>query len=301
MLSPVQWVVADTDTLIDGVRRYIDRHGLPAFLEEYYNLIGTRSEAVFTEDNVALARSLGLSIESAALLRTVPKQAVHKVLYWAKVTMDRKYLARFFADRRNMPELSDFQRLFLEWHFLAPLNYSWTLVREPRQMLVGWNDFGEFYGGDDFAMHTNLMGCTGVFALVGDGSAYLSHYDDDNLNPAQIVSLMDFLRRFPGAQVYTVGVHAEKIARVLYEQRGVRNILTHVKQEYRTTSYWVRFARKDGQLHASHCVLPVTEEYIGSTHYIEYGRWFIYGQFGKTLPKPDSEFVQTEYVPFDGG
>ena len=298
--SALKWVVADSDELLEGVESYLTEHGLAAFLQEYYNIIGTRPEAVFIPENRAVARALGLAVESEALPLVVERQAVHRLLYWPKVVLDRRYLARYFAEPSHLRGLTAFQRLFLEWHFLAPVNYSWTLLREGGQVLVGWNDLGELAGRDDFAMYTNVMGCTAVFALAPDGAAHLSHYDDDNINPAQIVALMDFLRRHPGAEVSALGVNAAIFARKLAAERGVRAGRVHVKREYRTTAYWARFTRRRGTLRSAHCVMPVTEEYIRSTHYTEYGRWFIYGQFGMTFPPADESFTDTVYEPFPG-
>lgn len=293
--QPVTWVNTDADVLEAAVRAYIDQHGVRAFLDEYYNLLGTRAQADFTAENHALAGAFGLAVPAEALPLTVPREDIFGMIYWAKLTLDRKFLARLFADPAFLPDLSELQRLFLEWHFLAPRNYSWSLVKG-RRILLGWNDIAELHGPDDFAMYTNLMGCTGVFALAPDGSAHMSHYDDDNLNPAQTAALMDFLRRFPEAEVGIVGAHAEKMARHLADTRGLREILYHVKRIYWTTGYWVGFRRRQGQFQAVYCEVPLTPEYVPSTHYTEYGKWFIYGKFGETYPSPEANFRE---IPFE--
>jgi len=296
--SALTWVNTDADIIETTVRKYIDRHGLMAFMDAYYNLLGTRPEAVFTAENAELARVLGLAVNEAGLPLTVPRSEVLAQIYWPKLMLDRKFLARFFADRKILPELSELQRLFLEWHFLAPRDYAWSLFREPRQVLLGWNDVAELYGPQDFAMYTNLVGCTGVFALAEDGSTHMSHYDDDNINPAQIVALMDFRRRFPGSRIYVVGVHAEKFARTLYETRGIGDILIHVKEEYFGTGYWVGFARRNGHLHPTYCETPITKEYIPSAHNNDYGRWFVFGRFREIFPSADRDFVGTRFAAF---
>ena len=211
--------------------------------------------------------------------------------------LDRKYLARLFADAGYLPELSDLQRLFLEWHFLAPRNYAWSLVKD-RHVLLGWNDVTELSGAGDFAMYTDLVGCTGVFAMAPDGSVQMSHYDDDNLNPAQIAALMDFHRRFPESQTWIVGVHAAKLARCLYETRGLRDIAVHVKRIYRETGYWVGYRRCGGQLQASYHETPLSDEYIPSAHNGDYGKWFIYGRFSEIYPAAESEFHQTPFTSY---
>jgi len=296
-IQPVTWVNTDADVLEEATRAYIGRHGLTAFMDEYYNLLGTRPRADFTADNHALARALGLAVPAEALPLTVPREDIFGIVYWAKLVLDRKFLARLFANPAYLPELSVLQRMFLEWHFLAPRNYSWSLVKG-RNVLLGWNDVAELHGTDDFAMYTNLMGCTGLFALAPDGSVHMSHYDDDNLNPAQVAALMDFLRRYPGASIHTVGAHAEKMARHLAETRGLRNMLFHVKRIYWETGYWVGFRRREGQFQAVYCELPLTKEYVPSTHYIQYGQWFIYGRFSETYPSADADFREMPFTTY---
>ena len=77
---PVSWVTSDSDALEHEVSAYIQRHGIVAFMDEYYNLLGTRPRAEFTTDNRALARALGLSVREAALPLALQREQVEELV-----------------------------------------------------------------------------------------------------------------------------------------------------------------------------------------------------------------------------
>ncbi len=72
--SVVRLCFGEPSELAHTAKEYIGKHGIVAFMDEYYNLVGTTHEATFSADNVALARALGLQRVSGMLPVTVPKQ-----------------------------------------------------------------------------------------------------------------------------------------------------------------------------------------------------------------------------------
>lgn len=294
---PVIWTVTDTSLLEKATRQFIACHGLTAFMDEYYNLLGTRPSADLNARNHELAQALGLASPVNRLPLTLPRSNVLSLMdhtSWAKVTYDRRVLMRFFTDTKAVPVLGEAQRLFLEWHFLAPRDYSSVLTREPRRMVVGWNAVGELESDANFAMYTfGLIGCACILAEAADGAVHMSHYDTE-INPVQIVALMDFLRRHSHARVWVIGFHAQKVARHLKTQRQALPVLCHVKQDYFETNYSVRFSRCDDQISVTHCVTPLPADYIQSAHNGEYGRWFALGRFSAIYPEEDKAFVNTQ-------
>ena len=109
---------------------YIARHGLGAFMDEDYNLTGTRARAVVREQNVALAAALGLPLAGRALPVAIDRKDVWAVIEGPRRAANRAELAAFFADPRNVPSLGTAQRLYLEWHYCSPDNYQFTLEKQ---------------------------------------------------------------------------------------------------------------------------------------------------------------------------
>lgn len=292
--SPTVPIVINKDftDLERCTKDYIDRFGLTEFMDEYYNLVGTRKVADVTSKNAALARALGLGIPPEKIPLKIHRSDLQKVHPESKFLMDRHFLARFFADPAKVPELGEAQRLFLEWSFLAPRNYASVLQKPDRRVVVGWNASAELSGQQDFKMYTfGLIGCTGIFALAPDGSAHLSHYDEV-VNGSQFCMLNDFLNRHPGADIYVTGATADRMAQhIRYETDGL-NIFVHVKEQYFGLSYALCFTRSNGELEASYYQGSVSEEYLPSIHNYNYGLWFSYGRFSEIFPGDQDMFAK---------
>src|SRR5262245_12177068 len=113
--------------LQSAAAEYIARRGIHAFMDEEYNLIGTRVRAVVTDENVGLARAFGLPLDGVELPVAIDKKKILAAIDGPPRDASRAQLAAFFADEANAPQLSMGQRMFLEWHYLAPNNYQHTL------------------------------------------------------------------------------------------------------------------------------------------------------------------------------
>jgi len=294
-MTPVQAAAAD----------YIARHGISAFMDEDYNLTGTRVRAVVTEENLALAVALGVPVPQVELPVAVDKKVIHAAIEGARREANRSELARFFADPTNVPELSVGQRMFLEWHYQAPNNYSFTLEKFVPSLpgvarILGWNQETQVNQEDsDFRFYTGLLGCTGVCAVAADGAAYMSHWDEV-CNPRQIEGYARFASSHPGGTVYVVGAMSREVATALRDRYPELDILFHVKKIYMERTYTVCFARTSGQTNISIYEADVTDDYVPSTHNGEYGRWFPYGRFGQAYPGADSEFIPCRFEALDG-
>src|SRR5262249_32180539 len=133
MMTPLQAQVA----------AYITRQGIRAFMDEDYNLTGTRVRAVVTEQNFALAFALGLPVTGRALPVAIEKREIWAAIDASRRSVNRTELSRFFTDSSNIPDLTSGQRLYLEWHYLSPNNYRFNLEKLPAQnsvvRLLGWN------------------------------------------------------------------------------------------------------------------------------------------------------------------
>jgi hypothetical protein len=202
--------VSSVTPLQVAVAAYIGRYGLRAFMDEDYNLTGTRVRAVVTEENLPLALALGVPVPDGELPVAIEKKVNLAAIEGARREANRAELARFFADPTNIPELSLGQRMFLEWHYLAPNNYSFTLEKSWQDIpgaarILGWNQETqlnqETQGQEqrDFRFYTGLLGCTGVCAIATDGSVYMSHWDKV-CNPLQVEGYARFAASHPAAR-----------------------------------------------------------------------------------------------------
>ena len=297
---PVHLVFGKAAELETVAGDYVVQHGLAGFMDQWYNLAGTKPQAEFNHGNHALAQALGLGVPEHQLPLTIDRVVIRDLLPQSRIDADRRLLARFFADAGKTPNLGEAQRLFLEWHFAAPRNYSSVLYRTDRHVAVGWNIWAELCGRDDFEMYTfGQLGCTSVFADAADGCAHLSHYDDV-VNQTQVYVLFDFLDRHGEAEVYVNGVYARELAQFLHEDRGLPSVYVHVKRLYTQSMYAIRFVRTGGRLNPSHCEKPVSADYLSSVVNGEYGRWFPFGRFSQTFCGDDADFVPTRYEVLDG-
>src|SRR5689334_17896003 len=86
--------------LQSAAAKYIAKHGIHAFMEEEYNLIGTRVRAVVTDKNVELARAFGLQVPND-LPVAIEKKGILASLDGAPRDASRKQLAAFFANAAN--------------------------------------------------------------------------------------------------------------------------------------------------------------------------------------------------------
>ena len=281
-----------------AAKEYIAKHGMPAFMDEYYNLVGTREKTTFTADNVTLGRALGLELIGKALPVTAPKRAVLAVLPESRVLADRRFLASWFADEHNLPTLGRAQRSFLEWYFLAPRNCASNLEKSTGEVVVGWNSWAEvadlrkavFYG-------FGVVGCTAVFAVSPDGAGHSSHYDFV-VNRTQLYVLNDFLARHPKARLFFVGSHAKRLARFLRATNKIAAIYVHEKDASLETTYSLRFTQSDGEPRLTYCETPISSDFLLSLHNKRYSLWFSYGRFSQMYPPLDDAFVELPFEEF---
>jgi hypothetical protein len=278
---------------------YIARHGIRAFMDEDYNLTGTRIRAVVTEENLPLARAFGLPVENCDLPIAIEKKTILAAIDGQRMRENRLQLARFFANPANVPELSFGQRMFLEWHYHAPDNYSFTLEKPLREQpdaarILGWNRETQLTGPGDFLFYTGLLGCTGICAVAADGAAYMSHWDEV-CNPKQVEGYARFADKHPGGQVYIIGVTSRNLADRLCADHPKLTISYHVKKIYYERTYTVCFARTRGRVEITVQEADVTDDYVSSVHNGQYGRWFPYGRFSQAFPGTDDEFLQCTF------
>jgi len=296
---PVRSVFRSAAELETVAGDYIARHGLMGFMDELYNLVGTKAQADLTNRNHALARTLGFEASGHHRPLTVDKAVIREVLPQSRIDADRRFLGRFFARVDTMPDLGKAQRLFLEWHFSAPPSYSSVLHKPDRRVVVGWNIWAELGGSEDFEIYTfGQLGCTSVFAVASDGAVHLSHYDDV-VNRTQAYVLFDFLNRHGKAELYVNGVYARELARFLRAQDSELDIHVYVKKTYTESIFATGFLRSDGRLSPLHCERPVSTDYLPSVVNGEYGRWFPFGRFSQAFCGADADFVRTPYEVFD--
>ena len=278
---------------------YIARHGVRAFMDEDYNLTGTRVRALVTEESLPLALALGVSVPNREVPVTIDKKAIRSAIDGPRRDANQAELARFFADPTNVPDLSLGQRMYLEWHYLSPNNYSFTLEKPLRGIsgaarVLGWNQETSMAGCGDFLFYTGLLGCTGLCAVAEDGAAHMSHWDDV-CNPKQFDGYARFASDHPGGTVYIIGVTSKELATGLRERHPQPNIFYHVKKIYFERTYTVCFARTKGRVEISFYEADVTDDYISSTHNYEYGRWFPYGRFSQAYPGSDADFSECSF------
>ena len=285
---------------------YIARHGIRAFMDEDYNLTGSRVRVVATGGE-CVAR-IGGWARCRCPATTCPSPSTRCDLIQAAIdgpapatAQPRADLARFFADPANAPGLSMGQRMYLEWHYRSPNNYSFTLEKPLPQRpggsggsgggdrVMGWNQETELTGGGDFVFFTGLLGCTGICAIADDGAAYMSHWDEV-CNPRQLDGYARFAARHPDGTVHVIGVTSQSLAAGLRERHANLDIRYHSKKIYYERTYMVRFARTAGRVAIAVCESDVTDDYVSSTHNGEYGRWFPYGRFSQAYPGADAEF-----------
>ena len=280
--------------------QYITSHGLPAFMDEWYNLVGAGPQARLTPKNEALAGSLGIQVSPERLPIRLRRADILPVVHVSRIMADRRRLADFFADPDRLPELGEAQRLFLEWHFRASRDYAFVLEREGRRKVVGWNTWAEMDGPDDFAMYTfGQIGCTAAVAVSSDGSAHLSHYDQV-VDKAQAYVLDHFLQRHPDTEVYVCGVNAELLAEFLSQRYAGRKIRTHVKRTYLGLGYTLRVARSNGEFSITAARRPVSDDYIPSLTHVKYGFLPVFGRFGQIFPPDDDAFELLTFEAFEG-
>jgi hypothetical protein len=293
-LTPLQAAAAE----------YISRRGIRAFMNEDYNLTGTRVRALVTDENVDLAIAFGLPVTPGTELPiAVDKKVIHAAIEGSRRVSNRAELARFFADASNVPSLGFGQRMFLEWHYRSPNNYQFTLEKPLRgtdgaARILGWNRETELPGRGDFQFFTGLLGCTGVCAVAADGSAYMSHWDKV-CNPNQFDGYARFASRHTGGRVYVVGVTSRELAKGLRERHPDLEMLYHVKKIYFERTYTVAFSRTNGKVEIKVHEADVADDYVSSTHNGEYGRWFPYGRFGEAYPGTDDEFRVCTFERFE--
>src|SRR6185436_8329827 len=135
------------------------------------------------------------------------------------------------------------QRMFLEWHYLAPNNYQHTLRKQWRGLpdaarLMGWNQETSVSDRSDFLFYTGLLGCTGLCAVADDGAAYFSHWDEV-CNPKQLDGYARFAAAHPGGIVRIIGACSLDLAPALRKQHPKLAIECHVKKIYFERTYTV--------------------------------------------------------------
>lgn len=279
---------------------YAQQYGVEAFLDEYHNLLGSAPQAELTERNRRLAGALGLAANRTPLPARIDKHTLrHKMMPYGLVRAGRRYLARAFADPGVTPGLTEAQRLFLEWHFRAPIEYNYVLRKPGRRIVVGWDTWSELHGPADFTAYTfGQIGCTSVLALTADGSAHLSHYQGVP-DTTQVYVLEDFLGRHPGGcRLYVVGSSAEVLAKVLHQRDPEIPLYVHAKPGPKTVCYTVRYERRQGVLAATFSAKPVTDDYFVSLY-----DWIGNPRFSEALasaiyPPTDAAFCKLGFVKF---
>ncbi|MCJ8331463.1 MAG: hypothetical protein HRT89_05020 [Lentisphaeria bacterium] len=282
--------------VITATQTYIKKHGLKAFAEEYYNLLGTKPTAVINEKNKHLALALGLADFVKDLPVKVSKKKVLTAVGPKRFKADRKSLSAFFLEQNAL--LDGAQQQMLGWHFAASDNYASVMSNDKRLVSVGWNVSAEIKGGKDFSSYTfGMVGCTALAAVAGDGSVHFSHFDGV-ANGTQVKIFSDFQKRFANPDVYVIGYHAKTLAAAVKSVNSKLRIYVHAKAKYLETNYTVHLARKNGELIISHASTAVAGDYISSIHNGSYGRWFAHGRFSEILPPADKSFVKTSLIEY---
>jgi hypothetical protein len=281
---------------------YIARHGMQAFMEEDYNLTGTRVRAVIRSENAPLALALDVpGVDGAELPVALDKKAIWAVIEGPRRDANRAELAQFFANPANVPELTPTQRMYMEWHYSAPNNYRLTLEKPLGDIangtrLLGWNMETQVVGRGDFRIYTGLLGCTGLCAIAADGSAFMSHWDEE-CNPRQFDGYARFAADHPGGRIHVVGAVPRDLAAALKKRHPGVDVVYHLKRIYFETTYMVRFERIAGRVDVSFSETNVTDDYVHSCHNNEYGRWFPYGRFSQAFPTPEDAFTPCRFQP----
>ena len=280
-----------------ATRDYVAQHGLHAFMEEAYHLLGTKAEVTLNHANRSLARAFGIHGTAGSRLA---KRDVWATIGDERHAQIRRILADFFREHGSALHLGEAQRLFLEWHFTAPGDYGSVLARPSGRYVVGWNAHVDVIGSAEWRLYTfGLIGCAAVFALAEDGAAHLSHYDRE-VNPTPVALLERFVSDHGDADVYLVGYHARKVAAAIAGRVGVRSRSVHAKPTYLAHTYSVRISRGPEGLRLEHASSPVSDDYVPSAHHDEYGRWFCHGRFGQIFPPGDADFASIPFEPLCG-
>lgn len=298
------------------VTNYINNKGIIAFLDEYYNFFGTKDKTLISSENIELARSLGLRVKVATIDQfsiIIPKTEILSKSVLQNRLKRRRILADFFSDYSNIKELTDTQRLFVEWHFLATDDYQFVLKKPNNNIIIGWNVYDEILNSNDFSIFTfGLVGCTFVFSIASDGNAHFSHWDGE-ANVDQIKVLNKFLTKHPEAKIYIVGVKAFELGKILRDYHFDNTIFIHKKPEtdWERTVYSSTVRRQNNQLLLQYAAVPISENYLHSIYNDEYANirfpyyynnkyayntWFSLGRFSLILPPEDDAFME---IPFE--
>ncbi len=267
---------------------FVATYGVPRFLYEYFNLLGTNPYATLDSTNGGLAASFGMDFGAQTRLS---RGVVQNQVPTASLQRIRSALAAYFASDTS---LGSAQRLFLEWNFLAPGSYAFVQSNGLGSTAVGWNREYTAPAGNNWTLYTfGLVECTAVIAYTPDGVGYLSHYDTAPYNPTQVAELGTFLKSHPDATVVAIGVFALSAANAIAAlPTPPKRIYTMVKNTLLTEAYSVRVSRQGTQTAIDYNTQQLDAFYVPSIDDFggSYGDWFAYGLNGEIYPGADSQY-----------
>ncbi len=287
----------DPTFLEQSVQDFVNKRGPCAFLEEYYNLVGTKRTAEINAKNAVLARAFGLKVNEDMFPVYVVKKRIHNRLPISTISTDRRFLARLFADASRFPQLDEVQRLFLEWHFLSPPSYEFSLVKPNRQLVLGWNTFAEMAGVENFDIYAfGQVECTVILVESSCGDVNVSHYDLREPNRSQLCVVNDFLNGHPNSRIDVIGVYAGEVANSIHQAHPEISVGMHVKKKTDTV-YSIHFKREQGRLSTYFNEKNISKDFLSSTQYLAYGRWFTMGRTNEMCPTKNDRYDLVAYEP----
>lgn len=293
--------MADLRPLESTVREFATLHGVHAFLQTYYELVGAGPSARITSDNLSVAAALGLPVPSA-LPTTFPRSTLWNAAPTATRRLrDRERLSRLFADPDRWPELTGTQRLYLAWVFSCPDDFSRNLMLTPRSGALGWFSALTLDGPGDLDVTTfSVVGCTIVFAVAADGSIHASHFSTVPESASRQATLLcDFMARCDCRDLYILGFCARSFAESVTALHPTTTVHLHPKADGGRTSYHaVRLRRLAGHVFINHCCGPFTSTVDGANPFLNgpcKDLW-AYWDTSAVFPLPDKEFVPTPFT-----
>jgi hypothetical protein len=262
-------------------------------LYEYYNLIGTKETAQITPYNNHIKNFFELEADCGNYSKLNFTKPSEDFIQKKKNTLANYYLSD--------ESLSLSQKNFLFWHFTSPKNYSNSTItfthKEP-DYVVGWNS--NITTNNFHIIYTfGLIGCTCVICYSDDGNISVSHFDS-MVNPLQKQVVSDFQKDHNINEIYIIGGTGKRFADSITEPIDY-DIFLHEKKTGVNTTYSVMVSkifndnRDFSPIQISYASLPISADYIPSTHHGDYGKYFTEGNVSEIFPPSDNQFQLLEY------